>query len=76
MQADPNGGISEEVSNKGRIGFLISFLNDVIKISHRLVGMDDQGKQDFIQGDVPRAGVETASRFFSTTGISLLLRIE
>ena len=40
----------EEDLRKGQVRLLISFFDNVVEVSHRLMGMDHESKEDFIQG--------------------------
>jgi hypothetical protein len=40
----------EENLRKGQVRLPISFFNNVVEVSHRLMGMDHESKEDFIQG--------------------------
>jgi hypothetical protein len=40
----------EEDLYEGRVSPLVSFFDDVVEVSHGLVGMDDQSERDFVQG--------------------------
>jgi hypothetical protein len=50
MQAQPDPWMLEENLRKGQVTLPISFFNNVVEVSHRLMGMDDESKEDFIQG--------------------------
>ena len=39
----------EENLRKGQVGLPISFFNNMVEVSHRLMGMDYKCKEDFIQ---------------------------
>jgi hypothetical protein len=40
----------EEGLHEGGVSLLVSFLDDVVEVSHRLVGMDYQSERNFVQG--------------------------
>ena len=43
----------EEDLGEGQVTLPISFFDNVVEVSHRLVGMDYESKEDFIQGQIP-----------------------
>jgi hypothetical protein len=50
VQAQPDAWMLEENLRKGQVRLPISFFNNVVEVSHRLMGMDYDSKEDFIQG--------------------------
>jgi hypothetical protein len=50
MEAEPDAGMLEEDLHEGRISPLVSFFDDVVEVSHGLVGMYYQSERSFVQG--------------------------
>jgi len=50
VQAQPDAWMLEEGLRKGQVTLLISFFNNVVEVPYRLMRMDHESKEDFIQG--------------------------
>ena len=49
MEAEPDARMLEEDLHEGRVSPLVSLFDDVVEISHGLVGMDYQSEPNFVQ---------------------------
>ena len=49
MQAHTHERVVTQGANKRRIGLLVGIFNDMVEVSHRLVGMDHESERDFTQ---------------------------